>query len=456
MKRCTTRTTAKVPRPTPPARDSVSAFFSLSLFERVRASGFCFGNVSLTVLFPLSFCPSCLKNNAPAARPTGGMNMAPAKHLSPPKKADDNDDDWENWGCSSSTRSAATSTYEQKKTNALPASKKFQCVPTPMEQIALGSSNSHNNNNASSTQQQVPKTPSSGRGGFGSNTNANNNKKNFTRLYRTSSPERKAASPTAQVIHSIDEAVDSVLTKSYTGLVGAVSSLASTLDAAVETTALKLDHFASQKMSPPGGRSQKSRTKEEDPMNSPNVVKMRCRESLGSNNSRTSTATSSSSSSNNNNNNNNNNSDKTSSWGNWEDDASDANKENIDPLFPQTPRRLSKHLSQQNKHLQQSNDSLSAQVDSLQKKVLEETTHRKTLQRDIDLLKKQNLGLQKRQQSKHKEEEEDKLMEQVRVQLQQLIKEKSDLTALNERLARENEQLHGFLSHMSASDEEDD
>ena len=326
-----------------------------------------------------------------------------------------------------------------------------------MEQIALGSSNSHNNNNASSTQQQVPKTPSSGRGGFGSNTNANNNKKNFTRLYRTSSPERKAASPTAQVIHSIDEAVDSVLTKSYTGLVGAVSSLASTLDAAVETTALKLDHFASQKMSPPGGRSQKSRTKEEDPMNSPNVVKMRCRESLGSNNSRTSTATSSSSSSNNNNNNNNNNnSDKTSSWGNWEDDASDANKENIDPLLPQTPRRLSKHLSQQNKHLQQSNDSLSAQVDSLQKKVLEETTHRKTLQRDIDLLKKQNLGLQKRQQSKHKEEEEDKLMEQVRVQLQQLIKEKSDLTALNERLARENEQLHGFLSHMSASDEEDD
>ena len=95
-------------------------------------------------------------------------------------------------------------------------------------------------------------------------------------------------------------------------------------------------------------------------------------------------------------------------------------------------------------------------MDSLQKKVLEETTHRKTLQRDIDLLKKQNLGLQKRQQSKHKEEEEDKLMEQVRVQLQQLIKEKSDLTALNERLARENEQLHGFLSHMSASDEEDD
>ena len=55
-----------------------------------------------------------------------------------------------------------------------------------------------------------------------------------------------------------------------------------------------------------------------------------------------------------------------------------------------------------------------------------------------------------------KEGEEDKLMEQVRVQLQQLIKEKSDLTALNERLARENEQLHGFLSHMSASDEEDD
>ena len=231
--------------------------------------------------------------------------MAPAKHLSPPKKADDNDDDWENWGCSSSTRSAATSTYEQKKTNALPASKKFQCVPTPMEQIALGSSNSHNNNNASSTQQQVPKTPSSGRGGFGSNTNANNNKKNFTRLYRTSSPERKAASPTAQVIHSIDEAVDSVLTKSYTGLVGAVSSLASTLDAAVETTALKLDHFASQKMSPPGGRSQKSRTKEEDPMNSPNVVKMRCRESLGSNNSRTSTATSSNSSSSSSSNNNN-------------------------------------------------------------------------------------------------------------------------------------------------------
>ena len=139
-------------------------------------------------------------------------------------------------------------------------------------------------------------------------------------------------------------------------------------------------------------------------------------------------------------------------YASWEDE----NKENIDPLLPQTSWRLSKHLSQQNKHLQLSIDSLSAQVDSLQKKVLEETTHRKTLQRDIDLLKKQKLGLQKRQQSKHKEEEEDKLMEQVRVQLQQLIKEKSDLTALNERLARENEQLHGFLSHMSASDEEDD
>ena len=114
--------------------------------------------------------------------------MAPAKHLSPPKKAADNDDDWENWGCSSSTRSAATSTYEQMKTNALPASKKFQCVPTPMEQIALGSSNSHNNNNASSTQQQVPKTPSSGRGGFGSNPNANNNKKNFSKCARYQFP----------------------------------------------------------------------------------------------------------------------------------------------------------------------------------------------------------------------------------------------------------------------------
>jgi hypothetical protein len=269
------------------------------------------------------------------------------------------------------------------------------------------------------------------------------------------------------VIQSIDEAVDSVLTKSYSGFVGAVSSFASTLDAAVETTALKLDHFASQKMSPPGGRSQKSRTKEdEDPMSSPNVIKMRCRESLGSantnnnnnNNSRTSTS-SSSGSTNNNNNNNGRGADKTgassSSWDDWDDDCADANKENIDPNFPQTPRRLSKHLLQQNKHLQQSNASLTAQVDGLTKNLREETTHRKTLQRDIDLLKKQNLGLQKRQQSKHKEEEEDKLMEQVRVQLQQLIKEKSDLAAQNERLVRENEQLHGFLSHMSASDEED-
>ena len=395
---------------------------------------------------------------------------APAKHLSPPRKADDedDDDDWESWGCSSSSttagaRGGSTAAREQKQQKkatsgaALPASKKFQCVPTPMEQIALGSSNSSNQQ-----QQQAPTTPSnSARIGFGSHNNANNAKKNFTRLYRTSSPERKAASPTAQVIQSIDEAVDSVLTKSYTGLVGAVSSFASTLDAAVETTALKLDHFASQKMSPPGGRPRKSRTTEdEDPMSSPNVIKMRCRESLGSTNSSNRTSTSSS-------NNNKDNgggggggaeetkaSSSSSSWENW-DEVDDNNKENVDPNFPQTPRRLSKHLLQQNKHLQRCNASLTAQVDGLTKNLREETTHRKTLQRDIDLLKKQNLGLQKRQQSKHKEEEEDKLMEQVRVQLQQLIKEKSDLAAQNERLVRENEQLHGFLSHMSASDEED-
>ena len=322
-----------------------------------------------------------------------------------------------------------------------------------MEQIALGSSNS-------SKQQQAPRTPSSNsaRGGFGSN---NNNKKNFTRLYRTSSPERKAASPTAQVIQSIDEAVDSVLTKSYTGLVGAVSSFASTLDAAVETTALKLDHFASQKMSPPGGRPRKSRTTEdEDPMSSPNVIKMRCRESLGSTNSSNRTSTSSS-------NNNKDNggggggeeetkaSSSSSSWENW-DEVDDNNKENVDPNFPQTPRRLSKHLLQQNKHLQRCNASLTAQVDVVAQNLREETAHRKLLQRDIDLLKKQNLGLQKRQQSKHNKEEEDKLMEQVRVQLQQLIKEKSELTAQNERLVRENEQLHRFLSHMSSASDDDD
>jgi len=395
---------------------------------------------------------------------------APAKHLSPPRKADDeDDDDWESWGCSSSSttagaRGGSTAAREQKQQKkatggaALPASKKFQCVPTPMEQIALGSSNSSNQQ-----QQQAPTTPSnSARIGFGSHNNANNAKKNFTRLYRTSSPERKAASPTAQVIQSIDEAVDSVLTKSYTGLVGAVSSFASTLDAAVETTALKLDHFASQKMSPPGGRSQKSRTKEdEDPMSSPNVIKMRCRESLGSTNSSNRTSTSSS-------NNNKDNgggggggaeetkaSSSSSSWENW-DEVDDNNKENVDPNFPQTPRRLSKHLLQQNKHLQRCNASLTSQVDGVAQNLREETAHRKLLQRDIDLLKKQNLGLQKRQQSKHNKEEEDKLMEQVRVQLQQLIKEKSELTAQNERLVRENEQLHGFLSHMSSASDDDD
>ena len=247
-------------------------------------------------------------------------------------------------------------------------------------------------------------------------------------------PSARRASPTAQVIQSIDEAVDSVLTKSYTGLVGAVSSFASTLDAAVETTALKLDHFASQKMSPPGGRPRKSRTTEdEDPMSSPNVIKMRCRESLGSTNSSNRTSTSSS-------NNNKDNggggggggaeeakaSSSSSSWENW-DEVDDNNKENVDPNFPQTPRRLSKHLLQQNKHLQRCNASLTAQVDVVAQNLREETAHRKLLQRDIDLLKKQNLGLQKRQQSKHNKEEEDKLMEQVRVQLQQLIKEKSGI-----------------------------
>ncbi|CAL6291589.1 unnamed protein product [Bathycoccus prasinos] len=406
------------------------------------------------------------KANAQPANTT----LKSAKHLSPPKKTttkantnDDSDDDWESWGCSSEDSNVAAearrrSEQHTKKTSeraSVPlASKKFQCVPTPMEQIALGSSNS-------SKQQQAPRTPSSNsaRGGFGSN---NNNKKNFTRLYRTSSPERKAASPTAQVIQSIDEAVDSVLTKSYTGLVGAVSSFASTLDAAVETTALKLDHFASQKMSPPGGRPRKSRTTEdEDPMSSPNVIKMRCRESLGSTNSSNRTSTSSS-------NNNKDNgggggggaeetkaSSSSSSWENW-DEVDDNNKENVDPNFPQTPRRLSKHLLQQNKHLQRCNASLTAQVDVVAQNLREETAHRKLLQRDIDLLKKQNLGLQKRQQSKHNKEEEDKLMEQVRVQLQQLIKEKSELTAQNERLVRENEQLHGFLSHMSSASDDDD
>ena len=407
-----------------------------------------------------------VKTTTANAQPAN-TTLKSAKHLSPPKKTttkantnDDSDDDWESWGCSSEDSNVAAearrrSEQQTKKTSertSVPlASKKFQCVPTPMEQIALGSSNS-------SKQQQGPRTPSSNsaRGGFGSN---NNNKKNFTRLYRTSSPERKAASPTAQVIQSIDEAVDSVLTKSYTGLVGAVSSFASTLDAAVETTALKLDHFASQKMSPPGGRPRKSRTTEdEDPMSSPNVIKMRCRESLGSTNSSNRTSTSSS---NNNKDNGGGGAEETkassssSSWENW-DEVDDNNKENVDPNFPQTPRRLSKHLLQQNKHLQRCNASLTAQVDVVAQNLREETAHRKLLQRDIDLLKKQNLGLQKRQQSKHNKEEEDKLMEQVRVQLQQLIKEKSELTAQNERLVRENEQLHGFLSHMSSASDDDD
>lgn len=45
-------------------------------------------------------------------------------------------------------------------------------------------------------------------------------------------------------------------------------------------------------------------------------------------------------------------------------------------------------------------------------------------------------------------------MEQVRAQLQTLINEKAILAAQNDRLARENETLHGFLSHMSESDGE--
>ena len=324
-----------------------------------------------------------------------------------------------------------------------------------MEQIALGSSNS-------SKQQQAPRTPSSNsaRGGFGSN---NNNKKNFTRLYRTSSPERKAASPTAQVIQSIDEAVDSVLTKSYTGLVGAVSSFASTLDAAVETTALKLDHFASQKMSPPGGRPRKSRTTEdEDPMSSPNVIKMRCRESLGSTNSSNRTSTSSS-------NNNKDNggggggggaeetkaSSSSSSWENW-DEVDDNNKENVDPNFPQTPRRLSKHLLQQNKHLQRCNASLTSQVDGVTQNLREETAHRKLLQRDIDLLKKQNLGLQKTPTEQTQQRGRGQV-DGTSPSPATTVDQREERIDRAERTTGQGERAqNGFLSHMSSASDDDD
>ena len=136
-----------------------------------------------------------VKTTTANARPAN--TAISAKHLSPPKKTatkantkmDDSDDDWESWGCSTEDSNVAAearrrSEQQTKKTSeraSVPlASKKFQCVPTPMEQIALGSSNI-------SKQQQAPRTPSSNsaRGGFGRN---NNNKKNFTRLYRTSSP----------------------------------------------------------------------------------------------------------------------------------------------------------------------------------------------------------------------------------------------------------------------------
>jgi len=369
------------------------------------------------------------------------------KHLSPPRVSVSAGDDWESWGCGAG-KDAATlrrgneeSKGESASANKI-SSSKFSCVPTPMEQAVMSNTTNNGVGGSMNVSNKVPTTPtamSRSSRGFG-NANKAQDAKKFTRLYRTSSPERKASSPTAQVIQSIDEAVDSVLTKSYSGFVGAVSSIASTLDAAVETTALKLDHFASQKMSPPNARRTKSNTNPEDPMSSPEVIKMRCRESISSTS---------------------NNSYKNveDNWG-WNEDASSSmstknfnNKENVDPAAS-SPRRLSKALQLQNERLRNENRILAAKSAKVEKQLEDETQLRKKTQRDLEELKKQNIGLQKRQQSKELASEQDELMEQVRAQLQTLINEKAILAAQNDRLARENETLHGFLSHMSESDGE--
>ena len=63
-------------------------------------------------------------------------------------------------------------------------------------------------------------------------------------------------------------------------------------------------------------------------------------------------------------------------------------------------------------------------------------------------LKKQNLGLQRRQVQRDQEKDgSDPLAEQVRFQLEALVKEKAELARENDALWRENESLQELLMH---------
>ena len=66
----------------------------------------------------------------------------------------------------------------------------------------------------------------------------------------------------------------------------------------------------------------------------------------------------------------------------------------------------------------------------------------------MESLKKQNLGLQRRQVQRDREKEgEDPLAEQVRHQLEALVEEKGKLAQENDQLWRENESLQELLMH---------
>jgi hypothetical protein len=102
-------------------------------------------------------------------------------------------------------------------------------------------------------------------------------------------------------------------------------------------------------------------------------------------------------------------------------------------------------------HLRRELTTVNAERDELVDAVSTLTKKLKALEHDHESLKKQNLGLQKRMASSHHESQlpggSDPLAEQVRHQLEHLVKEKGKLAQENASLRRECESLQELLMY---------